>query len=128
MRGPSSWKKLSSSVPSFKKFDDPGKNSAFVTMAELLSSEQRKAYLEPLLNNRWRLVEGRDAISRNFVFADFKECFKFMTQVADKAEELNHHPEWSNVYNRLEITWSTHDCQGLSMLDIEMANFCDEIF
>lgn len=97
-------------------------------MAELLSSEQRKAYLEPLLNNRWRLVEGRDAISRNFMFADFKECFKFMTRLADKAEELNHHPEWSNVYNRLEITWSTHDCQGLSMLDIEMANFCDEIF
>lgn len=94
-------------------------------MVQLLSPDQRKELLEPLLNNGWTLVEGRDAVFKKFMFSDFKECFQFMTELADKAEQLNHHPEWFNVYNQLEITWSTHDCQGLSTLDIEMAKFCD---
>lgn len=67
----------------------------------------------------------RDAISKTYTFRNFIEAFGFMSQVALRAESLNHHPEWFNVYNKVEITWSTHDCSGLSELDISMAKFCD---
>jgi 4a-hydroxytetrahydrobiopterin dehydratase len=64
-------------------------------------------------------------ISREFVFADFVEAFGFMTEVALLAEKRNHHPEWSNVYNRLSVTLTTHDANGLSMNDIELARLMD---
>jgi pterin-4a-carbinolamine dehydratase len=88
-------------------------------------NEQERASLAPFFENGWKAVPDRDAISKEFTFNDFTECFSFMTKVALKAESKNHHPEWFNVYNRLEITWSTHDCQGLSYLDVEMAKLCD---
>ena len=72
-------------------------------------------------------MEGRDAIKRDFKFADFNEAFGFMTRIALKADKMDHHPEWFNVYNNVTITLSTHDCQGLSSRDITLATFIDSI-
>ena len=75
----------------------------------------------------WRLSADRGGlISRDFVFADFAQAFGFMTQVALMAERRNHHPEWSNVYNRVSITLTTHDAGGLSMNDIKLAQAIDK--
>lgn len=73
----------------------------------------------------WRLDAEGAAISRQYVFADFMQAFAFMTQIAMAAEKHKHHPEWSNVYNRVSITWTTHDVNGLSGNDIAMAQLCD---
>lgn len=75
----------------------------------------------------WQMVEGRDAIKKQFLFKDFNEAFGFMTRVALKADKMNHHPEWFNVYNRVEVTLSTHDCQGLSERDIKLATFIEDV-
>lgn len=69
----------------------------------------------------WRLVEGRDAIRRDFRFRDFSEAFGFVARVALLAEKQDHHPEWSNVWNRVEIVLSTHDAGGLSERDVKLA-------
>jgi 4a-hydroxytetrahydrobiopterin dehydratase len=74
----------------------------------------------------WAPVAGRDAIHKRFVFADFKQAFAFMTRVALKAEQMDHHPEWSNVYNRVDITLTTHDAGGVTALDVALAQYCDE--
>ncbi|HAJ47735.1 MAG TPA: 4a-hydroxytetrahydrobiopterin dehydratase, partial [Alphaproteobacteria bacterium] len=68
----------------------------------------------------WSLVQGRDAVTRTFQFKDFSEAFGFMTRIALKAEQMDHHPEWFNVYNRVEITLTTHDAGGLSQRDIDL--------
>ena len=73
----------------------------------------------------WREVPGRDAIRREFRFADFNAAFAFMTRAALLAEKLDHHPEWSNVYNKVDVTLTTHDCAGLSDRDIAMARAMD---
>jgi 4a-hydroxytetrahydrobiopterin dehydratase len=73
----------------------------------------------------WRAVEGRDAIFKRFVFKDFKAAFAFMTQVALKAEQMDHHPEWFNVYSKVDVTLATHDADGVTALDVELALFCD---
>lgn len=76
---------------------------------------------------RWRFASERGGtITRDFVFADFARAFAFMTQVALMAESRNHHPEWSNVYNRVTITLTTHDVGGLSMKDLELARLIDQ--
>lgn len=75
----------------------------------------------------WRLVEGRDAITRSIQLADFKAAFGFMTQVALVAERMDHHPEWSNVWNRVDITLASHDVGGLSGRDIALAEAIDAI-
>ncbi|HUI19365.1 MAG TPA: 4a-hydroxytetrahydrobiopterin dehydratase [Alphaproteobacteria bacterium] len=75
----------------------------------------------------WREVPGRDAIKRDFKFADFNQAFAFMTKVALLAEKMDHHPEWFNVYNRVEITLSTHDAGGLSARDIALAARIDKL-
>ena len=75
----------------------------------------------------WALVEGRDAITRTFRFHDFSEAFGFMSRAALMAEKMDHHPEWFNVYNRVEVTLSTHDVDGLTTLDIGLARFMDGI-
>ena len=74
----------------------------------------------------WSVATGRDAIERTFVFKDFNAAFGFMTRVALVAEQLDHHPEWSNVYNRVNVLLSTHDASGVTALDVKLARFMDE--
>ncbi|MEH6753373.1 MAG: 4a-hydroxytetrahydrobiopterin dehydratase [Alphaproteobacteria bacterium] len=92
-------------------------------MAEKLSISDRDAAIAKL--NGWELVEGRDAIARAFQFANFSEAFAFMTRAALKAEAMDHHPEWFNVWNKVDVTLSTHDAGGLTELDMELAAFMD---
>ena len=74
----------------------------------------------------WEKVsDGRDAYTKLFKFSDFKQAFSFMTSIAMKAEQINHHPEWENVYNKVIITLTTHDVGGVSKLDYDMALFAD---
>ena len=77
----------------------------------------------------WEKVsDGRDAYTKLFKFSDFKQAFSFMTSIAMKAEQINHHPEWENVYNKVKITLTTHDVGGVSKLDYDMALFADKSF
>ncbi len=94
-------------------------------MVEKLTSDERAAALAEL--SGWSEVDGRDAIQRTLTFSDFNEAFGFMTRVAIKADQADHHPEWFNVYNRVEITLSTHDAGGLSARDVALARFIDGI-
>lgn len=93
-------------------------------MAEKLEGAARQAALAELKD--WTALTDRDAISRTFKFKNFNDAFGFMTRVALKAEQMNHHPEWFNVYNRVEVTLATHDCGGLSDLDVTLAKFIDK--
>jgi 4a-hydroxytetrahydrobiopterin dehydratase len=94
-------------------------------MVEQLSEAERADALDGLPD--WDYDEARDAILRTFTFADFSEAFAFMTRVALLAEKADHHPEWSNVWNRVEITLTTHDAGGLSGRDVEMAEAIEEL-
>jgi 4a-hydroxytetrahydrobiopterin dehydratase len=94
-------------------------------MAEKLTGPARTAALGAL--SGWSELPGRDAIAKSFKFADFNAAFAFMTRVALKAEAMDHHPEWFNVYNKVDIVLATHDAGGLSALDVEMAKFIDAI-
>ena len=73
----------------------------------------------------WSAAEGRDAITKTFKFADFNAAFGWMTRVALAAEKLDHHPEWFNVYNRVEVTLATHDAGGVTELDVRLAQIMD---
>jgi 4a-hydroxytetrahydrobiopterin dehydratase len=75
----------------------------------------------------WALAGDGLSISRTFVFKNFSEAFGFMTRAALAAEKLDHHPEWSNVYNKVEIVLSTHDAGGVSDKDVALAKFIDSI-
>lgn len=75
----------------------------------------------------WRYVEGAGALKRDFKFRDFSEAFGFMTRVALLAEAADHHPEWSNVYNKVSITLTTHDAGGLTAKDVELAKAIDTL-
>lgn len=75
----------------------------------------------------WSLVEGRPAITKKFKFTDFRTAWNFMEDVALEADEMSHHPEWTNVYNWVEVTLTTHDVGGLSELDFDLAAIMDEI-
>ena len=83
-------------------------------------TEDQRASLLPTLEG-WEMAEGKDAIIKTFTFGDFVEAWGFMNSVALLAEKADHHPEWFNVYNRVEITLTTHDADGLSMRDVELA-------
>jgi 4a-hydroxytetrahydrobiopterin dehydratase len=74
----------------------------------------------------WSAQEGRDAITRSYRFADFSEAFGFMARVALKAEQMDHHPEWFNVYNRVDVVLATHDANGVTTLDVDLARFMDQ--
>jgi len=87
-------------------------------MAEKLSD---RSALEPLKAKGWQDVEGRDAIAKTFEFANFRQAFGWMAQVALVAEKMDHHPEWSNVYKTVNVTLSTHDAGGLTELDLKLA-------
>ena len=75
----------------------------------------------------WRLVDGRDAIQKTFKFKDFSEAFGFMSRAALVAEKMDHHPEWVNVWNRVDVTLSTHSAGGLTELDLKLAEAMDRI-
>lgn len=94
-------------------------------MIEALSEAERAEAIDGLPD--WDYDEARDAITRQFVFADFVEAFGFMTRVALLAEKADHHPEWSNVWNRVDILLTTHDAGGLSHRDIELAEAIDAL-
>ena len=89
-----------------------------------LDAEQLRSQLADLPDWTHRAERG-GLIAREYRFADFNQAFGFMTQAALVAEKMNHHPEWSNVYNRVSVVMTTHDVNGLSMKDIEMARFMD---
>ncbi|QYJ08044.1 4a-hydroxytetrahydrobiopterin dehydratase [Qipengyuania flava] len=92
---------------------------------EQLTEEERDSWLRGL--NGWSLAREGKAIERTFEFADFSQAFAFMTRVAMIAETRDHHPEWFNVYNRVEVTLTTHDAGGLSLRDVKMARKIDAL-
>nr|CAD7195170.1 unnamed protein product [Timema douglasi] len=92
-----------------------------------LTVEDRQKTLAPLFSNGWSLVENRDAIYKEFLFKNFNEAFGFMSRVALQAEKMDHHPEWFNVYNKVQVTLSSHDVNGLSGRDIKLATFADDV-
>jgi 4a-hydroxytetrahydrobiopterin dehydratase len=94
-------------------------------MVERLTGSARSAALAKLKG--WVEVPGRDAISKQFSFKDFNEAFGFMARAALIAEKLDHHPEWFNVYNRVEVTLATHDAGGLTERDIKLAQEMDRL-
>ena len=94
-------------------------------MASKLTGKARSDALGTL--KKWKEVPGRDAIQRSLKFADFTHAWGFMTKVALAAEKADHHPEWSNVYNKVDITLSTHDCGGLSARDVKLAKSIDAL-
>jgi len=73
----------------------------------------------------WAAADGREAIVKTFRFKDFAETFAFMTRTALAAEKLDHHPEWFNVYNRVDVTLATHDADGVTELDVRLAKIMD---
>jgi 4a-hydroxytetrahydrobiopterin dehydratase len=96
-----------------------------MTMKKL---DAKQAAEQLLALPQWTLDAKVGAITREFVLTDFMHAFAFMTQIAIAAEKHNHHPEWSNVYNKVLITWTTHDVKGLSSNDMTMARICDRAY
>ena len=96
-------------------------------MNTLLTLDERNKDLPALLADGWQMVDGRDAISKTFVFRNFVEAFGWMTRVAMWAEKLSHHPEWSNVYKTVDVTLTSHDVDGLSALDVKFAKKMDTL-
>ena len=96
-------------------------------MTEKLAAADRETALAPLLENGWTLHADKDAITKTFKFGDFVAAFGWMTKIAIWAEKWNHHPEWFNVYNRVEVVLTTHDVDGLSELDVKLATKMDAL-
>ena len=97
-------------------------------MTERLSDTARETMLAPLLETGWALDQSRDAIFKEFQFKNFVEAMGFMTRAALWAEKWNHHPEWFNVYNRVVVTLTTHDVDGLSSQDVKLARKMDTLY
>ena len=93
-------------------------------MAEKLNDGELAGALEEL--SGWTRADGRHAIQKTFKFEDFARAFAFMTKVAEKAEQMDHHPEWFNVYATVDVTLATHDAGGVTQLDMDLAKFMDE--
>ena len=89
--------------------------------ATKIEGEEREAKVTPLIEQGWKVQDDRDAIQKTFEFVNFSQAWGFMSRTALLAEQMDHHPEWFNVYNRVDVTLSTHDCGGLSNNDINMA-------
>ena len=94
-------------------------------MIKKLTNTERAAALAKL--SEWSEMHDRDAIERTFTFADFNQAWAFMTQIALAAERLDHHPEWSNVWSNVTIILSTHECNGISQRDIDLAVFINDL-
>ena len=95
--------------------------------AHKLEGADRDKAVAALAEHGWTMVEGREAITKRFIFGDFNEAFGWMTRVALVAEHMNHHPEWFNVYKTVDVTLATHDVGGLSNLDVAMASKMDRL-
>jgi 4a-hydroxytetrahydrobiopterin dehydratase len=95
-------------------------------MNKKLSTADRNAALIKLQG--WKLVKGRNAITKTFQFKNFNAAFSWMTAIALHAEKLDHHPEWSNIYNKIGVVLSTHDSNGITKLDIKMATIMNKLF
>ncbi len=93
-------------------------------MADKLQGPAREKALADLTG--WTAVDGRNAISKTFVFSNFNEAFGWMSRVAMQAEKLDHHPEWCNVYKTVEVTLATHDAGGVTDLDVKLAQFMNK--
>ncbi len=96
-------------------------------MSTALTVDERARDLPPLGESGWGAVEGRDAIRKIWKFRSFSEAWGFMCRAALAAEKLNHHPEWKNVYNVVDVTLTTHEADGLSALDITLAQRLDRL-
>ncbi|MFC4214753.1 4a-hydroxytetrahydrobiopterin dehydratase [Pseudophaeobacter arcticus] len=96
-------------------------------MTEKLSEATRGPLLDPLFANGWQMVEGRDALTKTFTFGSFVEAFGWMTRAAIWAEKWDHHPEWSNIYNRVTVVLTTHDVDGISAQDAKLARKLDSL-
>jgi 4a-hydroxytetrahydrobiopterin dehydratase len=96
-----------------------------MAMTEKLAANERQSALGRL--SGWTEVQGRDAITKKFVFKDFNEAFGFMTRAALVAEKMDHHPEWFNVYKTVEVTLSTHDAGGVTERDVKLAQAMDKL-
>ena len=94
-------------------------------MVQKLNAKDRATAMKQLAG--WKKAKGRNAIAKTFVFADFNEAFGFMTRAALVAEKMNHHPEWSNVYKKVEVVLTTHEADGLTSLDIKLAEAMNRI-
>ncbi len=94
-------------------------------MATLLTEDERAAHLPALGETGWAAVPDDDAIRKIWKFRNFSQAWAFMSRVALKAEAINHHPTWKNVYNVVDVTLTTHDCHGLSTLDLTLAQAMD---
>ncbi len=96
-------------------------------MSEILSATVRETIIEPLLQNGWELEDGGDVLKKTYKFSDFPEAFAFMTRAAIWAEKWDHHPDWSNSYNRVTVRLTTHDMGGITALDAKLARKMDQI-
>lgn len=96
-------------------------------MSDKLTGAARDTALAELQSAGWELTTDRDAIQKTFKFANFIDAFGWMSRVALWSERWNHHPEWFNVYNRIEVTLTTHDAGGLSPLDVKLAKKMDAL-
>ncbi|KAG7464815.1 hypothetical protein MATL_G00169720 [Megalops atlanticus] len=105
----------------------PRLSSKMASDSHWLAPAEREALLMELKATGWVEVEGRDALYKELDFKTFNQAFGFMSRVALQAEKMNHHPEWFNVYNKVQITLTTHDCGGLSKKDIKLAKFIDKV-
>lgn len=92
------------------------------------SQEERDTLISEVCKNGWSKAQEKDSILKKYQFKDFVQAFSFMTSVALEAEKLDHHPEWFNVYNKVDITLTSHFCNGISLLDIRMANKIDQLY
>jgi len=94
-------------------------------MGKLQQSQDIESFISK--NTGWTLAKDRSALQKSFKFTDFNEAFGFMTRVALLADKMDHHPEWFNVYNRVDVVLSTHDAGGVTELDFKLAAFMDEV-
>ena len=92
-------------------------------MAQKLDDQELQSALKTL--PEWRVIDDGLALEREFTFTGFNAAFGFMSRIALAAERANHHPEWSNIYNKVQLRWTTHSVGGISALDIQLAAKCD---
>uniref|UniRef100_A0A8C5QGL3 4a-hydroxytetrahydrobiopterin dehydratase n=2 Tax=Leptobrachium leishanense TaxID=445787 RepID=A0A8C5QGL3_9ANUR len=101
-------------------------NVTQTSQGHMLTPEERTQAIQELNSAGWTQIPERDAIYKEYIFRNFNQAFGFMTRVALQAEKMNHHPEWFNVYNKVQITLTTHDCRSLTKKDVKLAQFIEK--